>query len=153
MFVLQTRMPRKTGLIVLIRIFQCFFKELSWELNEDKSQLQCTTWAMPTKSTPTSVLAMAVLPMGQRHSSCVRIAQLYTACFALDSFRRKTWSDDPGSKMAFLPRWPQPRHLERDELQSTYMRARRQEGHLGIEPPSRRATRHHHFELEKATAT
>jgi hypothetical protein len=110
------------------------------------------TWAMPTKSTPTSVLAMAVLPRGQRHSSHVRISQLYTACFALDSFRRKTWSDDPGNKMIFLPRWPQPRHLERDELQRIHMRATRQEGLLGIEPPSRRATRHHHFELEKATA-
>ena len=104
---------------------------------------------MPTKSTPTSVLAMAVLPRGQRHSSRVRIAQLYTACFALDSFRRKTWSDDPGNKMAFLPHPRQPRHLDRDELQRIYMRAMRQGGHLGIEPPSRRATRHHHFELRK----
>jgi hypothetical protein len=83
----------------------------------------------------------------------MRIAQLYPACFALDSFRRKTWSGDPGNKMAFLPRRPQPRHKERGELQRTYMRASRQEGHLGIEPPSRRATRHHQFELEKATAT
>ena len=28
-----------------------------------------------------------------------------------------------------------------------YMRALRQENHLGIEPPSRRATRHHHHDL------
>jgi hypothetical protein len=95
---------------------------------------------------------MAVLPRGQRHSSHVRIAQLYPAFFALDSFRRKMWSDDPGNKMAFLPQRPQPRHLERDELQRINMRAMRQEGYLGIEPPSRRATRHHHFELEKTTA-
>ena len=80
-------------------------------------------------------------------------SQLYPACFALDSFRRITWSDDPGNKMAFLPQRPQPRHLERDELERIHMRALRQKGHLGIEPPSRRATRHHHFELEKATAT
>jgi hypothetical protein len=106
---------------------------------------------MPTKSTPTSVLTMAVLPRGQRHSSRVRIAQLYTACFALDSFRRKTWSDDPGNKMAFLPHWPQPRHLERGELQRIHMRALRQESHLCIEPPSRRATRHHHFEQAKSS--
>ena len=33
---------------------------------------------------------------------------LYPAFFALDSFRRKTWSDDPGSKMAFLSQRPQP---------------------------------------------
>jgi hypothetical protein len=35
MFVLQNRMPRKTGLIAPIRIFQCFFKELCWEWDVD----------------------------------------------------------------------------------------------------------------------
>ena len=94
---------------------------------------------------------MAALPRGQMHSSRMRIAQLSPACFALDSFRRKTWSDDPGNKMAFLPHRPQPRHLDRDELKRICMRAMRQGGHLGIEPPSRRATRNYHFELEKAT--
>ena len=96
---------------------------------------------------------MAALPRGQRHSSRMRIAQLYPACFALDFFRRKTWSDDPGNKMAFLPHRPQPRHLDRDELKRTCMRAMRQGGNLGIEPPLRRAKRHHNFELKKATAT
>ena len=31
------------------------------------------------------------------------LTALYPARFALDSFRRKTWSDDPSKKMAFLP--------------------------------------------------
>ena len=35
MFVLQNRMPRKTGLIAPIRMFQFFFKELCWEWDVD----------------------------------------------------------------------------------------------------------------------
>ena len=148
-FLLEKKWFGTLTLIAPIRIFQCFF--LKVVLGMERRLVATTVRHMDHAHERQSIGRSwhGRFTPGPE----AQLAQLYPACFALDSFRRKTWSDDPGNKMAFLPHPRQPRHLEKGELQRIYMRAMRQGGHLGIKPPSRRATRHHHFELEKATAT